>query len=341
MVQESRVIMMRLVVTLFLLPVLICDAQDLPGTVVTPSPVKPETPTVVAPPPAEEKAIPDAFPATRYEASWNKNPFLLKTAAIAQVQESWAKDYALTSLAEIDGVFRVSIKNKVTGESKRLVQGKEGDSEFKIVTVNLQPNKKESSVQISKGTETADLRYDETQMTVQARGAPGQPAAPRAGMPVMPGQTAANPVGSRSVVSAQSGGGGIPGRVNSGAQTAGRPAGYQPTPNGNPGISAPSIASGLPPLPVPPGLQGVAPTARSYSGTPPVSLPIPQLPTATGAAPSLTLGTGAVPFPPSTAPSTPTTPTTNTTDPATGTNPNAPSPVTRRRTLIPAPVLPQ
>lgn len=337
--------MMRLVLTLFLLPLMVCAAADQPATVVTPSPVKPEVPALAEAPPAsvapvDEKAIPDAFPVARYEASWNKNPFLLKTAAIAQVQESWAKDYVLTSLAEIDGVFRASIKNKVTGESKRLVQGKEGDSEFKIVTVNLQPNKKESSVQIAKGSETADLKYDETQMTAQGRPAQGQPTAARAGMPampVMPGQVAPAINGSRTTAGTSMGGG-LPGRVNSPPPASARSTGYQANTAANSNASLPGYATNLPPLPATPNTQSlpVPPAPRSYSGT---STPNPvastKVPGASGTVPSLNLNTGNVPLP------TPTATETTPIDPATGTNPNAPSPVTRRRTLIPAPVLPQ
>jgi hypothetical protein len=333
--------MMRLVLTLFLLPLVVRAAPDLPKTVVTPSPVTPDVPAVAEAPPAsvapmDEKAIPDAFPVARYEASWNKNPFLLKTAAIAQIQESWAKDYVLTSLAEIDGVFRASIKNKVTGESKRLVQGKEGDSEFKIVTVNLQPNKKESSVQIAKGSETADLKYDETQMTAQGRPAQGQPTAARAGMPVLPGQAAAMTNGSRTVAGTAAGGG-IPGRATGAPGTA-RSAGYPPNGTANPSTPQAGYANSLPPLPAIPNSQSMAPppVPRSYSGTSaPNSATINKVPTATGTVPSLNLSNGSVPLPASTATET------NPLDPATGNNPNAPSPVTRRRTLIPAPVLPQ
>ena len=73
--------------------------------------------------PPEPAVIPQAFPRDRYEASWKKNPFLLKVAVIAQVKESWATDYALTSIAKMSGIYRVSIKNKKTGREQEADRG--------------------------------------------------------------------------------------------------------------------------------------------------------------------------------------------------------------------------
>lgn len=153
------------------------------------------TPVVSAASPvaAPEVAIPQPFPRSRYEASWKKNPFLLKTAPVIQKQVSWSEDFALTSIAKMSGVHRVSIKNKKTGESKRLSDDSNADAEFKIVKVNLLPDRKSSSVEIEKGGEKATLTYDLTMAAPQGRGAvPGQPGGARPGMPVIPGQPGGN-----------------------------------------------------------------------------------------------------------------------------------------------------
>ena len=335
-------------------------AQEQKPMVVTPSPLKQDAPPPAAPPPSEEVAIPESFPQARYEASWQKNPFLLKTAPIIQVQESWAKDFVLTSLAEIGGVFRVSIRNKVTGESKRLIQGDEGDSEYKVVSVNLQPNRKESSVELSKGTETATLKYDETQLVAQGRpnpGAAGQGVKAGAQMPGMPT---------------------IPGQVPTGATGAGRLQGVAP---GGASGRTPSAGSSIPGRSVPPGLPSGAaysagagynsnvgagrvtappvptPTVRNtYSGPQPAAnvaagaavAPnplLPSLPTtaATGAGvagSSINVGTPSLPIP---LPGSTATDSDKSTafDPLTNNPSGATTPVTRRRTLIPAPGLPQ
>lgn len=331
--------------------------------VVTPSPLQSDTPPPAAPAPAEEVAIPEAFPQARYEASWQKNPFLLKTAPIIQVQESWAKDYVLTSLAEIGGVFRVSIRNKVTGESKRLTQGDEGDSEYKVVSVNLQPNRKESSVELSKGAETATLKYDETQLVAQGRPNPGAAAqgakvgGGMPGMPMVPGQMTGAANGGAA------GGGRLPNVAPSSAT------GRAPTASSSiPGRSAaPSLPSGAayaggaaynsnvgagrgaaPVAPTPTvrntysGPQTSANVAGGTAAPNPLlpSLPSTAAPGAGVAGSSINVGAPAlpVPLPGSTA----TDPgTAKTVDPLTNNPSGAPTPVTRRRTLIPAPGLPQ
>lgn len=160
-----------------------------------PTPMPKPTPVVSAASPAAapEVAIPQPFPRSRYETSWKKNPFLLKTAPVIQKQVSWSEDFALTSIAKMSGVHRVSIKNKKTGESKRLSDDANADAEFKIVKVNLLPDRKSSSVEIEKGGEKATLTYDLTMAAPQGRGAvPGQPGGARPGMPVIPGQPGGN-----------------------------------------------------------------------------------------------------------------------------------------------------
>ena len=338
-------------------------AQEQKPMVVTPSPLQTDAPPPAVPAPAEEVAIPESFPQARYEASWQKNPFLLKTAPIIQVQESWAKDYVLTSLAEIGGVFRVSIRNKVTGESKRLTQGDEGDSEYKVVSVNLQPNRKESSVELSKGAETATLKYDETQLVAQGRpnpGAAGQGAragGPMPGMPIVPGQmngavpggmtgagrlpnvapssatgrgpTASSSIPSRSAAPSLPSGapyaGGAGYNSNVGAGRGAVPAAPTPTVRNTysgPQTSANGAGSTTAPNPLLPGIPTTAAPGAGVAGSsinvsaPPLPVPLPG---------SKTTDTG----PSATA------------DPLTNNPSGAPTPVTRRRTLIPAPGLPQ
>lgn len=140
---------------------------------------------------APGSAIPQPYPAARYQASWQKNPFLLKTAPIAQARESWATDWSLASIAEIGGEFRVSIRNKKTGEYRRIYKDKAG--EFSLVSVNLQRDRKSSSAELSKAGETATLTYDQTAMAPAPRGA--NPAVPGSGarvpvptVPTAPGQ---------------------------------------------------------------------------------------------------------------------------------------------------------
>ena len=294
-------------------------------------------------PAAESAVIPQAFPRDRYEASWKKNPFLLKVAVIAQVKESWATDYALTSIAKMSGTYRVSIKNKKTGESKRLTDGGEGDAEFKIVSVNLLPDRKSSSVEIAKGGETATLTYDPTMTAPQGRGAvPGQPGMGRQsmpGMPVIPGQ----PMGNVPLPNMRT--------TSVGSQ------GPVPVPGGNyprpqTGGNMPSYSAGASVNVAPPGSAAGAPggafsgssaaarqgavVPRTVAGGSPQYMSAPNI-----AAPPGTIATdsgtiqnpGSVVVNPAEAAAPATTTLEGTTTSGTTT------PVTRRRTLIPAPVV--
>lgn len=171
-------------------------------------------PAATAPAPAPgEAAIPVAYPVARYETSWKKNPFLLKTTPIVQATVSFADDWSLAGMFNNAGKIRVSIQNKQTGELKHLTnEPKEGD-EFRLVKANFNRNRTEASAEIAKGSETATLKYDESMTsrpvtinnTAQrpvAGAAPGQPG----GAPVRPGQPGVGGVPGHPIVPGQTGG---------------------------------------------------------------------------------------------------------------------------------------
>jgi hypothetical protein len=327
-----------LAIALFLAPLM--AAAD-PETVPPNGGEQPPLPVTGAPV-AESAVIPQAFPRDRYEASWKKNPFLLKVAVIAQVKESWATDYALTSIANMNGTHRVSIKNKKTGESKRLTEGGTGDEEFKIVAVKLLPDRKSSSVEIAKGGETATLTYDPMMTAPQSRGAvPGQPGVGRQsipGVPVIPGQPMGNvpmpnmrttPAGSQGPMPVPGGnyprptaGGNMPSYSGSASVNVAPPGSDAGAPAGTyPGTTAASRQGAVAP-------RTVASGSPQYMSTPNTAAP-----PATIAAGSGTIqNPGSVVINPvdATAPA-PTTEGTTTSGTTT--------PVTRRRTLIPPPVV--
>jgi hypothetical protein len=143
-----------------------------------------ESANVDAPPDAEEDgpAIPIPFDLSRYDSTWDKNPFRLKVTAIVQTTVNWGQDWALASMSKYSGKIRISIRNKQTNEVKRIYnEPKEGD-EFRLVEANFHRSRKEASAKIAKGTEEAELKYDENiaPVTVNntmrpAGGAQGQP----------------------------------------------------------------------------------------------------------------------------------------------------------------------
>ena len=162
-----------------------------------------------------DDAIPRAFPASRYESAWAKNPFLLKTAAVAQTTVSFAQDWALAGMYRSpSGKITVTLQNKQTNEFQR-ISSEGGDGEFQLVEAKFNRNRNEASVVISKGTQTAELKYDDALVSKPVTinntllqndaaksgaqpGQPGQPAAAAKGAPVSvtggrPGAPAATP----------------------------------------------------------------------------------------------------------------------------------------------------
>lgn len=289
-------------------------------------------------PAAAQAAIPQPYPRSRYEESWQKNPFMLKVAPVMQTKETWSTDYALMSIAKSGSTYRVSIKNKKTGETKRLTQGDDSkDPEFKLLNVDLQRDRKSSSVEVEHAGEKAKLSYDEQMLVAQPRGAGAAGARP--GMPTIPGQP----------------GSAIPmPTIKTSATTGGRPGGVTgttmpPMPVASAGTQ-PRVTGGQGYMGTSPGYMGggVIPGTAGSPGTTTAGSPVggnSRLgalgPRATGSA----QGTGLVPVVGGTkVDSTVANPgnvvSDATTSASTG-NPGTTSTVTRRRTLIPAPVVNQ
>jgi hypothetical protein len=167
------------------------------------APVAPEAATD-SPPPAEPAApdlaqqlgpaVPQGYKADRYASTWERNPFLVEVTAAAINTVSFAQDWALTGLTvKPDGNSMAYIRNKQTQEFKRITPEPDADG-FQLVKANPNPMRKDASVEVKKGAETATLKYDEV--------APAPAAAPRVPMPgqqpvPVPGQPPANTIPGR------------------------------------------------------------------------------------------------------------------------------------------------
>lgn len=134
--------------------------------------------------------IPEAFPASRYEASWSKNPFLLKTTPVSQPTVSFAQDWVLSSMFDHSGRITVRLMNRQTGEYKTIRSDDPAGGEFTLVKANIARSTKESSVEIKKGTEVATLTYDD-QMLARPLSTPAP--APVANAINRPGQPPVTP----------------------------------------------------------------------------------------------------------------------------------------------------
>lgn len=187
------------------------DAQPPGGAPVQAIPGAPEAPAADK---APEPTIPSSFAPSRYESTWEKNPFLLRTVTTTVQKVDWSQDWALAGMFNNNGKVRVSMVNKQTGEYKHLSNEGKQDPEFHLVKANFNRNRTEASADIAKGTEEATIKYDDNltskPVTINntqhpAPGAPGKPGqvqpnkpgavAPRNGSPVQqPGVAPGMPV---------------------------------------------------------------------------------------------------------------------------------------------------
>jgi hypothetical protein len=281
--------------------------NDMPPA--TPPPVVENAAATPAPTPAVETGvvIPLPYPVTRYEESWKKNPFLLKTAPVVGPTVSFADDWALANISTRDGKATVRIVNKKTGERKTVSEiPKEGD-EFRLIKANMQGNYRESSAEVAKGDEVATLKYDESAMGVRAAAAP---ALPRPVVIQQQGQVGGVPVP------------GAPAMINRPGMTTqvNRGGGIVPSPAGQQNFQRPTMQSGAGGA-----YYGGAAGAPASGGNanPTVNTASPGV---VGGVPSITVTN------PNTTP-----PQVN--NPGTPSNPGVtPTPVSRRRQLIPSPI---
>ena len=128
-------------------------------------------------------AVPEPYRDDRYQATWAKNPFLIKVAAQAQATASFAEDWELKGIFERGGVQTALLGSKKDPSSFKRV-GPNPDAEgFQLVKASPSRNRKDAKVEVSKGGETAEFRFSE---------APTAPQAPRPG--IVPGQPPRVPV---------------------------------------------------------------------------------------------------------------------------------------------------
>lgn len=143
--------------------------------------------------PPENFTPPKAYPVTRYEAGWSKNPFTLKTAPAVVASVSFAKDLAIAGISGDTGNPTVTIVNTKTHERFRLKLGQPGDNGMVLRDVKRAATRKDSFAEVVLGGETSKLTYDNSYLTQvastsAARGAPapGAPNAPNLRLPIQP-----------------------------------------------------------------------------------------------------------------------------------------------------------
>lgn len=134
---------------------------------------------------------PKAHPISRYEAGWQKNPFTLKTAPVAVIKESFAKDLALAGLRQAGDDNLVILVNTKTREFTRLKNQEPAADGTKVKSVHLAQRRLENYVELERNNETATVRFDEGYLkTMAAQQASPQKPNPQVAMraPNLPGQ---------------------------------------------------------------------------------------------------------------------------------------------------------
>lgn len=209
---------------------------------VAPAEPPPAADPAPAAPQTAETAIPQTYRDDRYQVTLGKNPFMLKTTTKETPGPGFGDEWDLKSLREVRGKVIAGIQNRQTQEFRNISEQPDKDG-FKLVKATIARNKKDSSAEVQKGSETATLKYAETAAAPGgARGPVGgiiQGQAPRAGatagMPpgYRPGQTTQGAAGAVRMAN-------MPGGVGAAAGAQGaQPQGYpSPLPNAGTNMNA-------------------------------------------------------------------------------------------------------
>jgi len=139
-------------------------------------------------------AVPEPYRDDRYQATWAKNPFLIKVKSDIIVTASFSEDWELKGNFERGGVQTALLGSKKDPSGFKRV-GPNPDAEgVQLVKASPSRNRKDAKVEVSKGGETATFTFSETPTTPQAPRpgiVPGQP--PRVPVPNIPQQRMTNP----------------------------------------------------------------------------------------------------------------------------------------------------
>lgn len=120
---------------------------------------------------------PQAYPASRYEVGWSKNPFTLKTAAPIAAQDTFARDLAIGAHYGAADNPTVVIVNTRTHERILLRKDQPAPGGMCLKSVHLSSHRSECQVEVLQGTEAATLSYDATYLSQIAAGEASRMAA--------------------------------------------------------------------------------------------------------------------------------------------------------------------
>jgi len=182
-------------------------------------------------PASAEEILPAPFAKGRYESLRVKSPFALATAVVVAgpPQASFAANWYVGGVARMGDKYFVTIQSRDLSKQFSLVSGQEMDGVM-LASVTWSDEVGKSTVILRRGTETAKLEFNESQV----RG----PATTAATSPVPGGKARAAVAG---------GGAGLAGQNIAAVN----PASLPPVPNANANATA-SVRRRAVPIPVPP-----------------------------------------------------------------------------------------
>lgn len=135
--------------------------------------------------------VPKKQPLVKYTGLWTNSPFTAKPAEVqAGPPANIFEDFTLTGIAPVPGGHRITIVSKKNPDVKRVIEPG-GTSEFKIVSVNRNPEKAlGTTVVLSSGSMQGTVTFEPELITLKA--APAAPAAQQGNQNLPPGVTNPN-----------------------------------------------------------------------------------------------------------------------------------------------------
>lgn len=108
-------------------------------------------------------AVPQGFRDDRYEATFKKNPFLTVTKGPPLPPgPGLADDWELKSMVDRNGVQSVTLLNKKTAQYLHVGPEPDKKEGIRIVKMNQAATRKERSVEIARGSDTATLSFSDS-----------------------------------------------------------------------------------------------------------------------------------------------------------------------------------
>jgi len=129
---------------------------------------------------AKAGPVPEGYPVDRYSTLWKRSPFTIASVQQDAVPDSFASKLALVGVARIGSEDFVILLNKDSQERINVSSITNGQG-LKLIAVEANPDPLKASATIQKGTEIANVKYDQTLLAASSVPVPAvNVAAPQA-----------------------------------------------------------------------------------------------------------------------------------------------------------------